>query len=365
MIWLWAAFIGFVILMLGLDLGVFHRHAHVVTVKEALAWSAVWVILGLGFAVFVYHGYEAQWLGLGTSVDAADGSVNDGRTAAVKYLTGYIVEKSLSVDNVFVIAMLFDFFAVPAIYQHGVLFWGILGALVMRGLMIALGAVLIAKFHWVLFVFGVFLIVTGLKMLVLKTGDQDPNRNIVVRLTRRFFPVTERFHGERFVVRAGSQASYESAVSGAAALPDEAVARAKTGTLMLTPLFLALLVIESADLVFAADSIPAIFAITADPFLVFTSNVFAILGLRSLYFALAGMLDKFRYLKVSLAVVLIVVGAKMLTADWLKRTLGSNFNFYLLASVLLILACGVAGSLIAERYGKSRPTPMRPTCVKR
>ncbi|MDO8754317.1 MAG: TerC family protein, partial [Anaerolineales bacterium] len=300
MIWLWTGFVVFVLLMLALDLGVFHRKAHVVTVKEALGWSAVWIMLGLTFSVFVYYGYENHWLGLGSSIDAADGLINDGTTATVKYLTGYIVEKSLSIDNVFVIAMIFGFFAVPAIYQHRVLFWGILGALVMRAAMIALGARLIAEFHWVLYLFGVFLIFTGIKMLTLKADHSDPNQNILVRLTRRFFPVTSRFHGEHFVVRAGAPASYESEFPGTAALPDEAVNQARPGTLMLTPLALALIMVESTDLIFAVDSIPAIFAITADPFLVFTSNVFAILGLRSLYFALAGMLNKFRYLKLSL-----------------------------------------------------------------
>ena len=354
MVWLWVGFIAFVVLMLALDLGVFHRKAHVVTVKEAVVWSIVWATLGLSFAVFVYFGYENQWLGLGGSIDAVDGVVNTGTTAVVKYLTGYVVEKSLSVDNVFVIAMIFSFMAVPAIYQHRVLFWGILGALVMRGAMIALGATLIAEFHWVLYVFGAFLVITGIKMLVLKTDHSDPNKNIIVRLARRFFPITSRFHGQHFVVRAGAPASCESEYPGAATLPDEAVDRARPGTLMLTPLALALIVVEATDLVFAVDSIPAIFAITADPFLVFTSNVFAILGLRSLYFALGGMLDRFRYLKLSLALVLMVVGVKMLVAEWLKGLLGSTFNLYLLGVVILILASGVAGSIIAERRDDSR-----------
>ncbi len=349
MVWLWVGFITFVLLMLALDLGVFHRKAHVVTVKEAIVWSCVWATLGLSFAVFVYFGYEYQWLGLGGSIDAVDGVVNTGATAVVKYLTGYVVEKSLSVDNVFVIAMIFSFMAVPAIYQHRVLFWGILGALVMRGVMIAVGATLIAEFHWVLYVFGAFLIITGLKMLFLKTDHSDPNQNIIVRLARRLFPVTSRFHGQHFVVRAGQPASYESEFPGSEVLPDEAVSRARPGAWMLTPLALALIVVEATDLVFAVDSIPAIFAITADPFLVFTSNVFAILGLRSLYFALGGMLDKFRYLKLSLALVLLVVGGKMLLAEWLKGLLGSGFNVYLLGVVILILASGVVASIIADR----------------
>lgn len=349
MIWIWAAFVGFVLLLLFLDLGVFHRHAHVVTMKEALGWSAVWILLGLSFTVFIYFGYENHWAGLGSSVDAVDEVVNDGRSAAIKYLTGYVVEKSLSVDNIFVISMIFGFFAVPPIYQHRVLFWGILGALFMRGAMIAVGAKLVSDYHWVLYVFGVFLILTAVKMLFLKTDHSDPNRNLLVRWTRRLFPITSRFHGEHFVVRAGSPASNESDLPGSAAVPDEAVQKAKPGTLMLTPLALALIMVEATDLIFAVDSIPAIFAITADPFLVFTSNVFAILGLRSLYFALAEMIGMFRYLKVSLALVLILVGAKMLAASWLKEVLGANFNFYLLGLVFLVLAVGVAASWLVGR----------------
>ncbi len=356
MVWLWVGFIIFVLLMLALDLGVFHRHAHVVTVKEALIWSAVWATLGLTFSVFVYYGYENRWMGLGSSMDAVDGMFNDGSAAMVKYLTGYVIEKSLSVDNIFVIAMIFGFFAVPPIFQHRVLFWGIIGALVMRGVMIALGAKLIAEFHWILYIFGAFLIITGIKMLVLKTEHTDPNQNIFVRLTRRFFPITPGFHGQHFIVRVKTQASQESHLPSTASLPDEAVDKACKGILMLTPLAIALIVVEFTDLIFAVDSIPAIFAITADPFLVFTSNVFAILGLRSLYFALGGMLDKFRYLKVSLALVLILVGVKMLTAVWLKEIFGSNFNLYLLGVIILILAAGVAGSLIAERLDESRMT---------
>lgn len=356
MIWIWIAFIAFVLLMLALDLGVFHRKAHVVSVSEALAWSAVWLTTGLAFAVFVYFAYDSQWFGLGTVADAVDGLANAGATATEKYLTGYVVEKSLSVDNIFVIAMIFSFFAVPPLYQHRVLFWGILGALLLRGAMIGLGAKLIAEFHWVLYLFAVFLILTAIKMLFLKTEHTDPNKNIVVRLTRRLFPVTARFHGEHFIVRAGAPASYESEIPGAPALPDEIVEAARPGTLLLTPLALALVMIETTDVIFAVDSIPAIFAITGDPFLVFTSNVFAILGLRSLYFALAGMVKKFRYLKVSLALVLMVVGVKMLLVEWLKLVLGKHFNLYLLAVVLSILAAGAAASVLSERRRTSRLT---------
>jgi len=352
-LWIWLAFLAFILLLLALDLGVFHRKAHVVGVREALAWTAVWMGLGLAFSVFVYFGYENHWLGLGAGVDAVDGRVNDGSLATLKYLTGYVVEKSLSVDNVFVIAMLFGFFAVPQIYQHRVLFWGILGALVMRGAMIGVGATLIARFHWLLYVFGGFLVLTAVKMLFMKEGHSDPSRNIVVRLARRLLPVTDAFHGEHFLVRAGSAASHEPPVAGGAAAADAAVDRAPAGRWMLTPLALALIMVEATDLVFAVDSIPAVFAITADPFLVFTSNVFAILGLRSLYFALAGMMDKFRYLKVSLAVVLAVVGVKMLAAPWLKQVLGSAFNLYLLAIVLLVLGTGVVASMVANRRDRA------------
>lgn len=350
MLFAWLGFLTFVLLMLALDLGVFHRKAHVVSVREALAWSAVWIALGLAFSVFVYHGYENQWLGLGTTPDAVDrspefpeGRPSDGRTAVVKYLTGYVVEKSLSVDNVFVIAMIFGFLAVPPLYQHRVLFWGVLGALVMRAVMIAVGARLIAEFNWILYLFGAFLIVTAVKMLLIKEST-DPNQSWVVKLTRRAFPVTERFHGEHFLVRAGTRASLEAETPGAPVVPDRVVEAAAPGALLLTPLALALIMVETADLVFAVDSIPAIFAITADPFLVFTSNVFAILGLRSLYFALAGAIETFRYLKVSLALVLALVGVKMLTHSWLKAALGPNFNLYLLVAVLGILAAGVLAS---------------------
>lgn len=356
MIWMWIGFIAFVLLMLALDLGVFHRKAHVVTVKEAVAWSAVWIALGLVFAVLVYFAYEGQWFGLGTVAHVVDVLPNDGSTATQKYLTGYFVEKSLSVDNIFVIAMIFSFFAVPPLYQHRVLFWGILGALVLRGVMIALGAKLITEFHWVLYLFAVFLILTAIKMLFLKTEHSDPNKNVVVRLTRRLFSVTARFHGEHFIVHAGAPASYETEIPGAPLVLDEVVEAARPRTLLLTPLALSLVMVETTDLIFAVDSIPAIFAITSDPCLVFTSNVFAILGLRSLYFALVGMVQKFRYLKVSLALVLLVVGVKMLLAEWLKLALGKHFNLYLLIVVLSILAAGVAASMIAERRQMNRLT---------
>jgi tellurite resistance protein TerC len=345
----WIGFITFVLFALALDLGVFHRHAHVVKVREAVIWSCIWVTLGLSFGVLVYFGYENHWFELGNTVDPVDGLVNTGRTAAEKYLTGFVVEWSLSVDNIFVIAMLFGFFAVPPMYQHRVLFWGILGALAMRGVMIALGATLIAEFHWMIYVFAGLLILTAFKMLFLESELHDPNKNIVVRLVRKWIGVTSRFHGQRFYVRAGSEASHAPAYPGAPVERDDEVERAKPGAFLLTPLALALVMVEITDLIFAVDSIPAIFAITGDPFLVFTSNVFAILGLRSLYFALGGMVDKFRYLKIALAIVLMVVGLKMIFAGALKSALGEHFNLYLLVVVIGILAMGVLASLAADR----------------
>jgi TerC family integral membrane protein len=360
MIWAYSAFVVLVLLLLALDLGVFHRTAHVVSVKEALGWSAFWIALGLAFVAVIALGYENNWLGLGLYPDlmsAAPETVegvgtvyNDGGSAAVKYVTGYLVEKSLAVDNIFVIAMLFGFFAVPPLYQHRVLFWGIVGALLMRGAMIGVGVELIQRFAWIIYLFGGFLVLTGVKMLALKANEADPGENVVVRLVRRALPVTERFHGPHFFVRAGSPASRQAPVPGAGLEVDRVVEAAPPGTLLATPLFLALVMVEVTDLVFAVDSIPAIFAVTVDPFLVFTSNVFAILGLRSLYFALAGMIDEFRYLKVALAFVLVVVGMKMMTHAWLKEVLGRHFNLYLLGTVLAILAVGVLASLVANRH---------------
>ena len=359
MVWMYVGFVALVLTLLALDLGVFHRKAHVVSVREAMGWSVFWVTLGVAFSSLIYLGYENHWLGLGLTPDRMSikpydkpgvGLVyNDGSEAALKYITGYVVEKSLAVDNIFVIAMLFGFFAVPPIYQHRVLFWGIVGALLMRGGMIAVGAALIKQFSWVLYVFGGFLLLTGVKMMFMPEFQDDPGKNPLVKFARRLLHVTERFHGEHFFVRAGTAASHEAATPGAQVEVDRVVDAAKPGTLLVTPLFLALVMVEFTDVIFAVDSIPAIFAITTDPFLVFTSNVFAILGLRSLYFALAGMMDKFHYLKYALAVVLIVVGGKMLAHTWLKQWLGESFNQVMLAVVVLILGTGVALSLAFPR----------------
>ena len=325
MIWIWGGFLLFILLVLALDLGVLNRKAHVVSVKEALTFTVAVLVLAIFFDVFVYFAYENHWLGLGQHVDRVDGVINDGRLAAVKFITGYIIEVSLSADNVFVIAMIFEHLRVPAQYQHRVLFWGILGALVMRGTMIGLGAQLVSRYHWILYVFGVFLVYTALKMLWSKSDEAaDPDEALVMRLIRRVFPVCDDYRESHFMVR-------------------------DHGRWMLTPLAVALVLVETTDLIFAVDSIPAIFAITTDPFIVFTSNVFAILGLRSLYFALAGAIAKFRYLKVSLAAILGLVGLKMLAAEWLKDVIGTNFNFYLLGIVALILATGVIASIIVTR----------------
>lgn len=311
-----------------MDLGVLNRKAHVVSVKEALTLTVAVVVLAVLFDVFVYFAYENHWLGLGQHLDRVDGVVNDGRLAAVKFFTGYVIEVSLSADNVFVIAMIFEHLRVPAKFQHRVLFWGILGALAMRGGMIGLGAQLVSRYHWVLYVFGLFLVYTALKMLWSKADEAaDPDEAVVMRVMRRIFPVCENYRESHFLTR-------------------------ENGRLMLTPLAVALVLVETTDLIFAVDSIPAIFAITTDPFIVFTSNVFAILGLRSLYFALAGAIAKFRYLKVSLAAILGLVGVKMLAAEWLKDVIGPSFNFYLLGIVALILAIGIAASAIVTRREK-------------
>jgi tellurite resistance protein TerC len=333
MLWLWIGFLLFILVVLALDLGLFHRKAHAPSLGEALGFTAGTVVMALSFAVFVYFAYSGQWFGLGQSLDAVDQVANDGRLAAVKFLTGYVVELSLSMDNVFVIALIFEHLRVPLKYQHRVLFWGILGALAMRGAMIGIGAQLVASYHWVLYLFGAFLVITGLRMLFASAEhDEQQVEGFVTRWLRRRFPITEQFHEQRFSVRID-------------------------GRRYLTPLAVALVLVETTDLVFAVDSIPAIFAITADSFLVFTSNVFAILGLRSLYFGLAGLIQKFRYLKVSLSLVLTVVGVKMLAAKQIKAWLGPDANFWLLGLIGAILIGGAVASAIADRRG-SRRSPL-------
>jgi tellurite resistance protein TerC len=308
-IWLWVGFNVFVLGMLALDLGVFHRKSHVVSVKEATVWSAVWISLALTFNAGIYF----YWNTL------IPGSSYSNSEAALAFLTGYLIEKSLSVDNIFVIALIFGYFAVPAAYQHRVLFWGILGALVMRAAMIFAGAALLKEYHWIIYVFGAFLIFTGIKMFTHKEEELHPESNPVIKLVRKLIPVTKNYEDDRFFVR-------------------------HAGKLMATPLFLVLIMVETTDLVFAVDSIPAIFAVTQDPFIVYTSNVFAILGLRSLYFVLAGVIDKFYYLKMGLAVILTFVGVKMTMIDLYK--IPTPVSLGVIASVLAI---AVVASLIRAR----------------
>lgn len=306
---LWIGFNVFVLGMLALDLGVFHRKAHVVSFKEAGVWSAVWIALALVFNAGIWYVFGPQ--------------------KGMEFLTGYLIEKSLSVDNIFIFALIFGYFAVPQEYQHRVLFWGILGALVMRAAFIAAGAALIASFHWVIYVFGGFLILTGIKMAFTPDKGLEPEKNPVVRLVRRLLPVTRDYRGQRFVVR-------------------------ENGALAVTPLFLVLALVETTDLIFAVDSIPAIFAVTTDPFIVYTSNVFAILGLRSLYFLLAGVMAKFEYLKLGLAAILVFVGTKMAIVDLYK--IPSPVSLGVVAG---ILALAIAASLLRARRREAEAAPIR------
>jgi len=290
---LWLGFVGFVLAMLAIDLGVFHRQAHAVSLKEAAIWSAVWVFLALLFNLGVY-----LWFG---------------PERALEFTTGYLIEKALAVDNIFVFVVIFGTFAVPAAYQHRVLFWGVLGALVMRAGFILAGGAFLQHFHWAIYVFGGILVVTGIKLLVHRHQQPHPERNPAVRALQKLLPVTTDFVGDRFTVR-------------------------RAGRRFATPLLLALVAVEVTDLVFSVDSIPAIFAITRDPFIVFTSNIFAILGLRSLYFLLAGVVTRFAYLKIGLALVLVFVGAKMLLADAYKLPIVASLGVIAALLLLSVLA---------------------------
>lgn len=315
-IWAYLGFIALVMIFLALDLGVFHREAHEVSLKESMAWSGIWLACGLSFTGFVFYAYQFHWLGLGleTPTYAAGAIVLGevaGATAAIQYLTGYIVEKSLAMDNIFVIAMIFGYFAIPAKYQHRVLFWGIIGALIMRGGMIYLGAELILRYTWILIIFGIFLILTALKMALI-TSHSDPGKNPVVRLAKRFFRTVDFYDGQRFFTRRTVKPAYITDPKTGKEIQAPADPGMLSARHAITPLFLALIMVEITDLVFAVDSIPAIFAITPDPFIVFTSNIFAILGLRALYFCLAALISKFRFLKPALILILAFVGIKLL-----------------------------------------------------
>ncbi|MGF6160174.1 tellurite resistance protein TerC [Ensifer sp. KUDG1] len=307
-LWLWASFFALVIAILSFDLGILHKENKEINVAESVKLSAFYIALGLSFGGFV-------WWYLGAE-------------SGLAYMTGFVVEKTLALDNVFVIALIFSFFAVPRIYQHRVLFWGILGVIVLRAIMIGVGATLVAEFSWVLYIFAAFLVFTGIKMLVMKEAEPNVSDNALVRFMRSRFNVTEEHHGERFFVK---------------------LVNPKTGkmTWFITPLFMALVMVEVADVIFAVDSVPAIFAITTDPFIVYTSNIFAILGLRALYFALAAMIHRFRYLKPALAVVLIFIGSKIFVADLLGL---EKFPAALsLGVTFAIIASGVVWSLIKTK----------------
>jgi tellurite resistance protein TerC len=327
--WVWAAFVGAVLAMLMLDLVVLHRKAHAVGMREAAGWSVFWIALALVFNAGIYFWYPTP-----APPELPDAPV---RNPALEFLAGYLIEKSLSVDNLFVFLVIFTYFKTPAAYQHRVLFWGVLGAIVMRGVFIGVGAFLLAQFHWLLYVFGVILLLTALKLFFSDDEGVHPERNPLLRLARKFIPVTSDYVGQAMFVRAGGAAALPGGAADGAGNPP---VRAPGGW-MATPLFLVLIVVESTDLVFAVDSIPAIFAITHDPFIVFTSNIMAILGLRALYFLLAGMMDKFRYLRPGLAVVLAFIGVKMLGAPFFKIGIGTS-----LGVVAGILALAVAASLL-------------------
>jgi len=324
--WFYLGFTGFVMALLALDLGVFHRKAHAVSMREASIWSVVWIGLALAFN-FAFYQYAAWNFARDPRLLQIPGfdPATAARQAGLEFLTGYVVEKTLSIDNIFVFVVVFGFFSIPAIYQHRVLFYGILGALVFRAVFIAAGSALL-QYHWVILLFGGLLILTGVKMMFAPEKQIHPDRNPLIRLFRRFVPVTPELHGQQFFVRL-------------------------KGVLYATPLFLALLFVEISDIIFAIDSVPAIFALTSEPMIVFTSNVFAILGLRSLYFLLAGAVERFTLLKYGLAVVLIFVGLKMV---WLNNAFGGKFPIGWSLGILgFVIGVSVVCSLLSTR-GKAK-----------
>ena len=312
-LWLWIGFNAFVLAMLAVDLFVFHKEAHEVRVGEAAAWSLVWIVLALLFGAGVYRFM--------------------GRDAGLEYFTGYLIEKALSVDNIFVFVLIFSSFRVPARYQHRVLFWGILGALLMRGAMIAAGAYLIQQFHWIIYIFGAFLVFTGIRTAMHVEHDFDSESSLPIRLIRRLVPVTNAYHGQRFFVREQGH---------------------RKSRLMATPLFVVLALVETTDLIFAVDSIPAIFAVTQEPFIVYSSNVFAILGLRALYFLLADVIHRFHYLKAGLSTVLVFVGLKMLAIDVYKLPVGIS-----LGVIAVVLGVSIAASWLRPRAAQEHAKPPR------
>jgi tellurite resistance protein TerC len=313
---IWLGFILFVLFMLALDLGVFHRDAKVISSSEAMRWTLFCMCIALGVNVFIYFLYENQWAGFGLQYGLS------GKDAALQYFTAWVVEQSLSLDNVFVIAIIFSYFKVPREFQHRVLFWGIMGALIMRGIMIALGATLIASFSWINYLFGGLLIYAAIKILTVHADKLEPETNLLLRAAKALYPVSKNLDGEKFFT-------------------------IENGKRAMTPLFLVLLVIESTDVVFAVDSIPAVFAITEDPFIVFTSNIFAIMNLRSLYFALAALMDRFDYLKVGLVFILLFVGVKMILAHHYK--IPTEVTFIVIVAVLF---SSIGVSLMSSRKKK-------------
>jgi tellurite resistance protein TerC len=298
-LYVWGGFILFVVIMLALDLGVFHKKAHEIKIKEAILWSVFWISLALIFNLGIY--------------------IWDGREQGIFFLTGYVVEKSLSVDNLFVFLLIFTYFGVPKKYQHEVLFWGVLGAIIMRAIFIFAGIALIERFYFMIYIFGGFLIFTGIKMAFEKDKKIEPEKNIVIKLFRKLFPVTKEYREGKFFVK-------------------------ENGKIYATPLFVVLLVVETSDLIFAVDSIPAVLAITRDSFIVFTSNIFAILGLRALYFALAQVVDKFSYLQIALSIILTYVGVKMVIADFYKIQTGTS-----LFVIVSVLAVAIVASIIKNK----------------
>ncbi len=318
----WLGFNAFILALLALDLGVFHRKAHEIDTREAVIWSVVWLALALAFGALIWQ--------VPAVVDRVDGE-----TAALEYVTGYLIERALSVDNLFVFVVIFSYFHVPPRYQHRVLFWGILGALLMRGAMIGTGVLLIQQFHWVVYVFGFVLLITAVRMLMEKTDDMQPKGLRLIAALRRVMPVTDEYHEARFFVRLAAGAG-------------------RAGRLVATPLFLVLVVVEASDLVFAVDSIPAIFAVTEDPLIIYTSNVFAILGLRALYFLIAGIIPRFRLLKPALSLVLAFVGVKMLLSDWLEIPLSVSLG---VVTAILLLAVVLSMLVPPRPPGGDGPGP--------
>ena len=331
-VWMWLLFIAVVITLLVFDLGVLHKDDHEIGVAESLKLSAMYIALGVAFAGFVWWSFNHQIAGAAPEVA---GTMITGAEAAKLYLTAFVVEKTLAMDNVFVIAMIFTYFAIPRMYQHRVLFWGILGVIVLRAIMIGVGATLVSQYSWVLYIFAVFLILTGFKMMFMGDRPMDISQNPVLTFMKRRMNVTEEIHGSNFFVKR----------------PDP-----KTGKLVnfATPLFLALVMVEIVDLIFAVDSVPAVFAITSDPFIVYTSNIFAILGLRALYFALAAIIHRFHYLKYALAILLVFIGSKIFIADLLGlEKFPANIS---LGVTFAILGAGIAYSLWKTRSGAEADT---------